>query len=232
MNILIVSATYNEIAPLINKLEARSSPTYLFHEPYLYYLRYLNTDIDILISGIGMTSTTYHLTKYITTQNKKYNYVINIGIAGSFNKNIALGEVVNVTTDCFSEMGAEDGDEFISFSHLNLLDTSSVRNLESHPPKGKCGFDGLKKVKGITVNTVHGNDTSIKKVKKQFAPDVESMEGAAFFYCCLSENISAIQIRAISNYVEKRNKENWKIELAIKNLNETLLQFLFSIYSH
>jgi futalosine hydrolase len=73
-------------------------------------------------------------------------------------------------------------------------------------------------VKGITVNTVHGNSASIKKVKKKFNPDIESMEGAAFFFACQNEKIPCLQIRAISNYVEKRNKKKWKMKLAVKNL--------------
>ena len=37
------------------------------------------------------------------------------------------------------------------------------------------------------------------------------MEGAAFFYVCLKEKVNFFQIRAISNFVEKRNKKNWEI---------------------
>jgi len=32
-------------------------------------------------------------------------------------------------------------------------------------------------------------------------------------------NIRFIQIRSISNYVEERNRENWNLDLAIRNLN-------------
>ncbi|WP_431199504.1 hypothetical protein ACRQ5D_10000 [Mucilaginibacter sp. P25] len=32
-------------------------------------------------------------------------------------------------------------------------------------------------------------------------------------------NVPGMQIRAVSNYVEKRNREAWNIGLAIKNLN-------------
>jgi futalosine hydrolase len=45
------------------------------------------------------------------------------------------------------------------------------------------------------------------------------MEGAAFFYACRQMNVHGMQIRAVSNYVEKRNREAWNIGLAIKNLN-------------
>jgi len=59
-----------------------------------------------------------------------------------------------------------------------------------------------------------------------FNPQVESMEGAAFFYACLLEGITCSQIRTISNKVEKRNKDNWNIPLAVKNLCATGLQII------
>jgi futalosine hydrolase len=40
------------------------------------------------------------------------------------------------------------------------------------------------------------------------------------------ENAKYVQIRAVSNYVEPRNKENWQMGLAIKNLNEYLITLL------
>jgi futalosine hydrolase len=58
---------------------------------------------------------------------------------------------------------------------------------------------------------------------------VESMEGAAVAYVAAQLNINAIQIRSISNRVEKRNRNNWKIALAVENLNITLFNFLMSI---
>ncbi|MNH40683.1 Futalosine hydrolase [compost metagenome] len=63
---------------------------------------------------------------------------------------------------------------------------------------------------------------SIAKALKLFPAEVESMEGAAFFYVCLSEGVKCVQLRSISNYVERRNRESWNIPLAIKNLNAEL----------
>jgi futalosine hydrolase len=83
-------------------------------------------------------------------------------------------------------------------------------------------------VKAITVNKVHGNENSISKIVAQFNPEIESMEGAAFFYACEQTKTCCMQIRAISNIVEKRNREKWQIGLAIKKLNDTLIQIFES----
>jgi len=56
--------------------------------------------------------------------------------------------------------------------------------------------------------------------------DVESMEGAAFMYCCLMQSVPCLQIRGISNLIELRDREKWDIELAIRNVTEKILQII------
>jgi futalosine hydrolase len=55
------------------------------------------------------------------------------------------------------------------------------------------------------------------------------MEGAAFHFVCLREEIPFMQIRVVSNYVEPRNKNSWNIPLAIANLNDFLRKYLNTI---
>ena len=69
---------------------------------------------------------------------------------------------------------------------------------------------------------MHGKKEAIEEVVKRLNPDLESMEGAAFMMVCQKFNITFIQIRSISNYVEERDKEKWDLDLAIKNLNNQL----------
>jgi futalosine hydrolase len=53
------------------------------------------------------------------------------------------------------------------------------------------------------------------------------MEGAAVYFVCNEMNIPVIQIRAISNYIEPRNKSNWDIKKAIKSLEEFINIYKF-----
>jgi futalosine hydrolase len=81
-------------------------------------------------------------------------------------------------------------------------------------------------MQGISVNRVHGDEESIASIQRRYQPEVESMEGASFFYCALSEHIPFLQLRAISNRVEKRNRDAWDIPRAIQRLNETTIKIL------
>ena len=171
------------------------------------------SDSEILISGVGMVNTTCILTKHLSMHS--YDLVINMGVAGCFNSSIRIGDVVEVIEDTFSEIGFENGLGFEEFTELGIKVNYSVE-----------GKTDLRQVKGITVNTVHGNEDTISRVIERLNPDVESMEGAAVLKVCEEFGIRCIQIRAISNKVEKRDKTNWDLPLAIKNLNNKVAQII------
>jgi futalosine hydrolase len=170
-------------------------------------------DLDILHTGVGMVNTTLKLTQKLSVSS--YDLVINLGIAGTFKNELRVGDVVEVIEDTFSEIGYQDKNDFFQFTDFNIIETYKVK-----------GQTSLVKVKGITVNTVHGNKDSIVKVVEKFNPDIESMEGAAVFKVCEEFKIPCMQIRAISNIVEERNKEKWNIPLAINNLNKSVEQII------
>ena len=205
MYLLIVAATEAEVRMLKDKQHA-----------------FGNVQIDFLVTGVGMVATTFQLTRQLFE--KQYDLVINAGIAGAFNRSIQIGDVVEVEEDRFYELGAEDHDDFISADRMGLLATQDVLLKSNH---GRSLH--LSKYNGITVNKVHGKQTSIDQAIKRVNPDVESMEGAAVFYVCDMLNHKCVQIRGISNYVEPRNKSNWNIQLAITNMNtaiETIIRDL------
>lgn len=177
-----------------------------------------NLKIDSLISGVGMVATTFQLTQKLTE--KKYDLVVNAGIAGAFAESLEIGSVVQVSSDRLAELGAEDHDNFQPADEMKLIS------------KNELGFstdikiDKLPSVSGITVNRVHGNVESIIKIREQFNPDVESMEGAAVGFVCSKLGVPWCQIRSISNRVEPRNKANWNIPLALKNLHQQVSVYL------
>ena len=141
----------------------------------------------------------------------------------SFDRDLKPGEVVVVVEDTISEMGAEDDNLFIKYTDMNLGGT----NVYTHQIRFQNpSLDLLKKVKAITVNKVHGNEASIKNVSSLFEAHVESMEGAAFFRGCVGLSENYYQLRAVSNYVEKRDKSKWNMPLAINNLNSFVVTLI------
>jgi futalosine hydrolase len=223
MRVLIVAATEAEIGKLLADLRFSiydcDQGTHISSDLKALYNR---LDVSALVTGVGMVATAYSLGKHLATN--QYDLAINLGIAGSFDRDIVLGEVVEITEDRFSELGAEDDEAFLSIDQLGFGE--SVFNSTA----GLSDFGlSLKQVKAITVNTVHGHDANIAKLTGRIKPQLESMEGAAFFYACKQARIPCLQIRAVSNYVEKRNRDAWQIGLAIKNLNTFAVDLLQQI---
>lgn len=226
--ITIIAATKMEIEPLITHFPFKIISSNL--------LEFLNNDtnIHILITGMGMLSTAANLAIY-ATQNER-DLFINAGIAGAFDRNISIGTVLFVESETYGDFGVEDGDEFADFFDLGFLDKKedafqygkkeAIGEIKNHPI-----IKNLKKVNSITVNKVHGNPKTIESLLKKYQPDIENMEGLAFYYVCYLLQKDCIEIRSISNYVEKRNKANWKIPLAVDQLNKNLKDILNNIIS-
>lgn len=212
MNILLVVATQPEIAPFLSIYANSDTDQTVSIGSY---------SVDVLVSGAGMVATAFALGKHLAVN--KYDLAINAGIAGSFDFNLALGDVILVKEDVFADQGAEDGEDFLSIDEMGFGES---RQFPTKPEIEILKSGAIKQVKAITVNKVHGNEFSIAKVIARVNPQVESMEGAAFFYACSKSSTPSIQIRSISNYVERRNREKWNIGLAIKKLNETLIELL------
>ena len=209
MRILVVSATEFEVGGLKSEVGSWKSE-----------VRSQKSEVDFLITEVGMVATAFSLGKHLATH--QYDLVINLGIAGSFDRGIAFGEIVEVVEDQLAELGAEDDEAFLPIETLGFGESifKTDTRLSSYTNQQ------LKQVTAITVNTVHGYEGSIEKLTGRIQPQLESMEGAAFFYSCKQVGVPCLQIRAVSNYVEKRNRDAWQIGLAIKNLNSFAIRFI------
>ena len=189
----------------------------------------LNPGVEILICGVGIPSTIFHLTKKLLQQ--KYDLVIQAGIGGSFSGKLKKGAVVAIETDAFADLGVEEKKKFTTIFQMGFGDKNEFPFINGRlpNPSGIIAVAGLKKVNAVTINTIHDNKKRTTRIKKMFNASVESMEGAAFHFVCLQLNVPFLQLRAISNTVGERDKSKWKINDAIGNLNHTLQTFIESI---
>ena len=204
MKILVVAATQLEIEPFIN----------------------LKNNIEVLICGVGIPSTVYHLTKKMLQE--KYDLVIQAGIAGTFSKKLKKGEVVIVEQDAFGDIGVEEKGEFKTLFQLDFDDKNKFpfKNGWLVNTSEMINTTHLKKVNGVTVNKISDRKKQAKQLKEIFNADVESMEGAAFHFVCLLQNIPFLQLKSISNKVGERDKSKWNMIEAIVNLNRELIDLI------
>ncbi|MEM9886755.1 MAG: futalosine hydrolase [Bacteroidota bacterium] len=223
MRILIVSATPFEIVPLRDYLEHEFE-----QKEENIYVR-ADLEVQILVTGVGQMLTAFAMGSILSQ--KEFDLLINAGVAGAFDRRLQLGAVVQVASEQFGDLGAEEKDgRFLSIHDLKLIDDNEVPFQDGKLLNtSSTDFDFLPKASGLTVNKVHGNTASIEQIQEKYNAQIESMEGIAFFYAALMSETPFLEIRAISNYVEARNRESWALGLAIDRLNEVLVKMLNSL---
>ena len=107
MRILIAAATDLEAAPLATKLGQPSGAS-----PRLRTHPRDGRQIDVLITGVGMVAAAAWCAG--TLARTSYDLALGIGVCGSFDPSLPTGTVVHVVSDRISELGAEDGDLFLT----------------------------------------------------------------------------------------------------------------------
>jgi futalosine hydrolase len=208
MRVLIVAATEGELARVV------TAPS--------------RHQVTTLVTGVGMVATATHVSRALARE--AYDLALNVGLCGAFDRPLTLGTVVHVVRDHLSELGVEDGATFVPAAAIGLIAPDEAPyvggHLVNHTPPLCAALDALPRVTGITVNTVHGDERSIAAVVSRCEPQVESMEGAAFLYACLVAGLPCAQVRAVSNYVERRNRAAWKIPEALEALGRATTEIL------
>ncbi|SFD12615.1 futalosine hydrolase [Chitinophaga sp. CF118] len=212
MKILVTAATIFEIQPFLDHLATHTYP---------------DCQVTTLIGGIGMMHTAFQLGRQFATS--RPDIAIQAGIAGCFDHSWEIGKVVIIENEQLGDLGVEDDQAFKDLFDIQLWqpDQAPFNNRQLINSLDNLPFiPALPRVSGVTINTVSGSERTRNLLVAKYAPDVESMEGAAFHYACLQEKIPFLQLRSISNYVEVRDKSKWNIPLAIRTLNETLIKYI------
>lgn len=211
MNYLFVAATATEIKPFINFCRKNVA----------------NLQIDFLLTGVGMLQTSYNLTKQFTI--KKPGLVIQAGIAGCFDRKQELAKTWMIKEEILADLGAEENGKFADVFDLQLIKPNQnpfIKKKLVNPNIKMFDRFNFPPVIAISVNEITTSKKRIATLQKKYNPLLESMEGAAFHFVCLKENIPFVQLRCSSNYVGERNKAKWKIKEAIHNLNQELIRIV------
>lgn len=221
MNILLISATLFETEPTINWLRARAER----EEGNI--LHFGAVSVEVLFTGVGLTATAFALGHRFGS-GASPQLAIQAGVGGAIDAGLALGQVVRITSERFGDLGAEAPDgTHLSLGEIGLHPGRPFNQKEIlEIPQGLAALP-FPEAAGISVNQVNGSAEGISRMRTRFPEaQVESMEGAAFFFSCLQAGVEPLQLRAISNYVEVRNREAWKMKEAIGALNVSLQQLL------
>lgn len=209
MKILLATATNIEMKAIMDIFQLPENKHLITKKIY-----YGSIELSLLVSGIGPTAMACRTAKMLSQES--YDLLINTGIAGAYSTAIKKGSMVHVTEEYFSDLGiVHDKNpitpivEAVPQEYAHPYTDGKLINLH---PFDNALIRSLPKVRGSTVHTV-----PTRYYPHHYAPEVETMEGAGFFYCCLLHEVPFVQLRAISNYTfEKR--DTWDIPLALQQM--------------
>ncbi len=180
-----------------------------------------NREVIFLITGVGILNSVFTLTNFLCNKEKEdVKLIISAGIGGGFkDSDVNINDICIADSEFMADFGVCFGDSFDYFNYnygkINISN-NYIDQLKS--------FEKIKYGNFITVNSV----TATKEIEKfyfnRFSPICENMEGFGIAFISKKFNIDFLEIRAISNFVCDR--ENWKIEESIENLNTFLENFL------
>jgi futalosine hydrolase len=214
MQLLLCAATEFEL-----------QPTRLFIEQ-----NKLSDKVQILITGVGLTSSVYQLTKTLLQQ--KPSVVVQAGVAGSFDNTLPLGSVAVIEKETLGDNGVEEEGTFKTLFDLNLLNENEAPWQQKKLVNAYTSLlqiTGLPVTDAVTVHQITTDKNRIDYYKNSLEASLESMEGAALHYVALCQNIPFLQLRSVSNFVGERDKKLWMMSKAIDTLNTEVQQLIFKL---
>ena len=188
--------------------------------------------IDFMLTGVGTTSTCYRLTKQLVEAESPYAFVLNIGIAGSYDLSaFPIGSVALIEKEFAGYLGFMTGSGFQTLFDSKTLDANLFPFIdgELRAPVLPELFEGIakcfKKGTGVTVQTISCSQKTKQRLIDKYSPNIESMEGAGFFYVCLNERINFMELRSVSNEVGIEDSSKWDTPAALKALTDACKLF-------
>lgn len=199
---LIVCATEIEIQPLLN-LCVRGS------------------DWRDLVTGVGVLETSLALSRYLDTRGQDIDAVINIGVAGAYiydgKRKADLLEICIAQREVLGDLGICYGDHIEPLAEQMLhaanynLDPDLIAQakilLQAEQIPVRCG-------KFVTVSGVSATQRRGEMLGSVHQGLCENMEGCAVARVCSEFKLPLLEMRAISNLVEDRDTDSWKLREA------------------
>jgi futalosine hydrolase len=192
----------------------------------------------LVVTGLGAVNTAHALTRALVTSSKP-SLVIQTGIAGAYvPAGVAVGSLVLASEEVYGDVGAMTPDGWISSEAIGIplvaamgaqparfnhfpLDASLVARaggLCEAPPSCIGRF--------LTLSQVTGVRALGDELFARFGALCESMEGAAAAHVCALNGVPFLEVRAISNLVEDRDRASWRIDEAAATAQRAVLRLL------
>jgi futalosine hydrolase len=222
--ILILTATAFEQDLLRRELEHSAQQTFGFVTWTRGFLS--GHPVILLETGIGLVNTAHALG--VALQQIRPELVIQTGIGGAYLAAFcAIGDLVLATEENYADLGIITPEGWFPADEIGIPVLKTDRDYYNTFPldpglvtDAKARLQSAKEnvVTGpfVTVQQCSGRSDTGRVLSQRFKAICENMEGVAAAQICLQYGVPFLELRAISNQVEDRDKDAWNIPLALE----------------
>lgn len=161
---------------------------------------------------------------------QRVDAVLLVGIAGAYPERhrstpppVRPGGLCVVGSDVLADEGVRTEQGFVdlgspAFGHERPLVDAGPFPANPRLSQFAAARLGVPIVRGATVSTCSGSESSSRELHGRSHADVESMEGAAVAAVCRRREVPLLHVRAISNWTGDRARAEWDIGGAVEAL--------------
>jgi len=196
---LIVTATEQEMQPIRDELHELQS-------------------LDFLVTGMGPVESTLVLTLFLSRLAKKPRLVMNFGVGGAYPETgLEILDLALAEREVFGDLGICHENTIESFNSALPVTRELILPPELVARAAKIlSEQGIVCTPGafVTVNCTSGTRKRGNLLRDTFHAICENMEGASVARVCKEFELPCLELRCISNLVEDRDLDQWRIREA------------------
>ena len=194
--------------------------------------------VVLIETGIGAVNTAQALT--VALQEIDPELVLQIGIGGAYlGTGLNVGDLALATEENYGDLGVITPAGWSPADEIGIPVLSIDRDYYNTYPidpalvaraqhileqSGECVVQGP----FVTVQQCTGREDIGNELAARFNAICENMEGAAAAHICTLYTVPFLELRAISNRVEDRNKDAWDIPRAVQSVQIAARKFVES----
>ncbi len=188
--------------------------------------------LTLVATGIGAVNTAYALTCYLQAQRPLW--VLQVGVGGAYPESGAtIGDLALASEEHYGDLGVRTPDGWQGADLIGIPVVEKDRAYYNTFPIAQAWLQQAANILSkahvgpfVTLQECTGTDELGIERGRRFSALCENMEGAAAAHLCALYEVPFVELRAISNIVERRDPARWHLPQAAAKAQSAALELL------
>jgi futalosine hydrolase len=185
------------------------------------------------LTGVGPVEAAMQVATHLARTGESIAGVINFGVAGAYVRaegGASLLDICLAEQEVLGDLGICSGDQVdvLRGENFDVFDTFDLQSplLESAVSVLEQAAVPFHRGSFVTVSCVSGSRQRGDMFVRRHQALCENMEGAAVARVCDHFHLPLVELRCISNLVESRNTQQWRLRDACRRCGEVVAQLV------